>query len=101
MRYTETERLRSALLSSVSHDLRTPLVSILGAATTLNDLWDKLSPQAQRDLIGTVTREAKRLNSFIQNLLDMTRIGYGAVTPRSGSISAKSSAWRKSGWSTG
>jgi two-component system sensor histidine kinase KdpD len=79
-RYTETERLRSALLSSVSHDLRTPLVSILGAATTLTEVGETLKPELRRELLGTVTREARRLDSFIQNLLDMTRIGYGAVT---------------------
>jgi two-component system sensor histidine kinase KdpD len=78
-RYTETERLRSALLSSVSHDLRTPLVSILGAATTLTELGESLKPDLRRELLGTVAREARRLDSFIQNLLDMTRIGYGAV----------------------
>ena len=53
-RFTETERLRSALLSSVSHDLRTPLVSILGAATTLTDLDEKLSPSARKDLLGAI-----------------------------------------------
>lgn len=79
-RYTETERLRSALLSSVSHDLRTPLVSILGAATTLTEVGEALKPELRRELLGTVTREARRLDSFIQNLLDMTRIGYGSVT---------------------
>jgi two-component system sensor histidine kinase KdpD len=81
-RFTETERLRSALLSSVSHDLRTPLVSILGAATTLTDLDEKLSPSARKDLLGAIVGQARRLHAFVQNLLDMTRIGYGAITVR-------------------
>jgi two-component system sensor histidine kinase KdpD len=81
-RFTETERLRSALLSSVSHDLRTPLVSILGAATTLTDLDEKLSPSARKDLLGAIVGQARRLDAFVQNLLDMTRIGYGAITVR-------------------
>ncbi|MEQ8232319.1 MAG: DUF4118 domain-containing protein [Gammaproteobacteria bacterium] len=76
----ETERLRSALLSSVSHDLRTPLVSILGAATSLRELGDTLAPGARRELQEMIEGEAERLNRYIQNLLDMTRLGQGALT---------------------
>ena len=79
----ETERLREALLSSVSHDLRTPLASIIGAATTLRDLGSELRDTQRHDLLDTVIDESSRLNRFVQNLLDMTRIGYGALKPRS------------------
>lgn len=78
----ETERLREALLSSVSHDLRTPLASIIGAATTLRDLGSELRDTQRHDLLDTVIDESSRLNRFVQNLLDMTRIGYGALKPR-------------------
>jgi two-component system sensor histidine kinase KdpD len=78
----ETERLREALLSSVSHDLRTPLASIIGAATTLRDLGSELRDSQRLDLLDTVIDESSRLNRFVQNLLDMTRIGYGALKPR-------------------
>jgi two-component system sensor histidine kinase KdpD len=77
----ETERLRSALLSSLSHDLRTPLVSILGAATTLLDYHAVLGPDDRRDLTETIRDEAERLNRFVQNLLDMTKLGSGALRP--------------------
>lgn len=80
---TETERLRSALLSSVSHDLRTPLVSIKGATTALLQLDNSLAENDKRDLLENVLEETDRLNRYVQNLLDMTRLGYGAVTPKS------------------
>jgi len=75
----EAEKLRSALLSSVSHDLRTPLVSILGAASSLVEYGDGLAPEDRRALARTVQEEAERLNRFVQNLLDMTRLGHGAI----------------------
>lgn len=78
----ETERLRAALLSSISHDLRTPLVSILGSATSLIDYERTLGPAQRLDLARTIQEEAERLNRFVQNLLDMTRIGAGALKPR-------------------
>jgi len=78
---TETEQLRSALLSSVSHDLRTPLVSILGSATSLASV-DALSEASRKELVTTILDESERLNRFVQNLLDMTRLGYGALHPR-------------------
>jgi two-component system sensor histidine kinase KdpD len=76
---TETEQLRSALLSSVSHDLRTPLVSIIGSATTLASRDGKLSEEDRDQLVQTILEEGERLNRFVQNLLDMTRLGYGAL----------------------
>jgi two-component system sensor histidine kinase KdpD len=79
---SETENLRTALLSSISHDLRTPLVSIIGSATTLSEVGEMVSPHDRKELVGTVLEEANRLNRFVQNLLDMTRLGYGAMQPR-------------------
>jgi two-component system sensor histidine kinase KdpD len=78
----ESERLRVALLTSISHDLRTPLASILGSATSLKNYRRILSDAEQDELTGTIQDEAERLNRFIANLLDMTRIESGAVAPR-------------------
>jgi two-component system sensor histidine kinase KdpD len=78
----ETERLRAALLTSISHDLRTPLASILGAATSLKSQDKVLGEDAKAELLGTIQEEAERLNRFIANLLDMTRLESGAIQPR-------------------
>ncbi len=75
----ETERLRSALLSSVSHDLRTPLASMIGAASSLRALDDALSAEDRQELLDSVVSEGERLNRYIQNLLDMTRLGHGTL----------------------
>lgn len=75
----ETERLRSALLSSVSHDLRTPLSSMIGAASSLRDLDAQLSRQDKHELLDAVLTEGHRLNRYIENLLDMTRLGHGTL----------------------
>ncbi|WP_024518267.1 sensor histidine kinase KdpD [Bradyrhizobium sp. Tv2a-2] len=80
-RSIESERLRSALLTSISHDLKTPLASVLGAASTMRDLETGLSDQQKRDLLATVIDESERLNRFIANLLDMTKLESGAVVP--------------------
>jgi two-component system sensor histidine kinase KdpD len=80
-RTVETERLRSALLTSISHDLKTPLAAVLGAAATLRDLGGKLSDAQKADLLSTVIDESERLNLFIANLLDMTKLESGAVMP--------------------
>lgn len=72
---TQTEQLRSALLSSVSHDLRTPLASIIGSVSSLLEYRALLKPEDQHDLLQTVLDESQRLNRYIQNLLDMTRFG--------------------------
>ena len=77
---TETERLRTALLSSVSHDLRTPLVTIIGAAGSLADGSD-LPADARQDLAENIREEGERLDRYVQNLLDMTRLGHGALKP--------------------
>jgi two-component system sensor histidine kinase KdpD len=80
-RSVETDRLRSALLTSISHDLKTPLAAILGSAGTLRDLSGKLSEIEKADLLTTIIDESERLNRFIANLLDMTRLESGAVVP--------------------
>jgi two-component system, OmpR family, sensor histidine kinase KdpD len=80
-RTVESERLRSALLTSISHDLKTPLASVLGAASTMRDLASGLSDAEKRDLLATVIDESERLNRFIANLLDMTKLESGAIVP--------------------
>lgn len=78
----ETERLRSALLTSVSHDLRTPLATITGAATTLLDSGARLDAATCRELLESIRDEAERLNRLVQNLLQMTRLEAGALELR-------------------
>src|SRR5258706_3459417 len=76
-----TDALRTALLSSVSHDLRTPLASIKAAASSLQQedmQWDE---ETRRSFAGTIEREADRLNRLVENLLDMSRIEGGALKP--------------------
>jgi two-component system sensor histidine kinase KdpD len=80
-RTVESERLRSALLTSISHDLKTPLASVLGAASTMRDLAGALSDSEKHDLLATVIDESERLNRFIANLLDMTKLESGAIVP--------------------
>ncbi len=80
-RTAETERLRSALLTSISHDLKTPLAAVLGSASTLRDVGGKLNDGEKADLLGTVIDESERLNRFIANLLDMTKLESGAIAP--------------------
>jgi len=76
----ETERLRSALLSSVSHDLRSPLASIIGAASSLEHYGQSMDEPDRRSLLETIRLEGERLDRYIQNLLDMTRLGHGGLT---------------------
>jgi two-component system, OmpR family, sensor histidine kinase KdpD len=78
-RTVETERLRSALLTSISHDLKTPLAAVLGAASTMRDVGSRLTDLQKADLLATIVDESERLNRFIANLLDMTRLESGAV----------------------
>ncbi|GAB4433025.1 MAG: DUF4118 domain-containing protein [Chloroflexi bacterium OHK40] len=78
----ETERLRAALLSSVSHDLRTPLAIITGALTSLTDAGPTLDPATRDTLARTACDEAQRLNRLLNNLLEMTRLEAGAVRVR-------------------
>ncbi len=75
----ETERLRGALLTSISHDLRTPLASILGTVSSLRSFPEKYGAAEREELLATLQEEAERLNRFVSNLLDMTRIESGAI----------------------
>jgi two-component system sensor histidine kinase KdpD len=78
----ETEQMRSSLLSAVSHDLRTPLSVVTGAASTLLESDLALDRQVQRELLGSILSEAERLNRLVANLLDMTRLEAGALEVR-------------------
>jgi two-component system sensor histidine kinase KdpD len=84
-REKEADRLRSALLTSISHDLRTPLAAILGSASSLATQRDVLQKDVQTALLRTIQDEAERLNRFIGNLLDMTRLEAGPLEPNSAS----------------
>lgn len=77
-----TERLRTALLSSMSHDFRTPLSTILTSATSLRSFGEKFSPSTSADLLMSIEEEAERLNRFVGNILDMTRLETNVVKPR-------------------
>lgn len=77
----EADKLRSALLRSISHDLKTPLAAILGTASALREYDDTVPAEDRSELLGTIVDESERLNRFIANLLDMTRIESGAIAP--------------------
>lgn len=76
---SETERLRNALLASLSHDLRTPLASVIGSLSTVRDCGASIDDATRDDLLLTAEQEAGRLDRYIENLLDMTRIEHGMV----------------------
>ena len=78
-RQVDREQLRNALLSSVSHDLRTPLGGITGAASTLLEDHGELNPQARRELLETIHEESLQLQRLVTNLLDVTRLESGVV----------------------
>ncbi len=78
----ETERLRSSLLTSISHDLRTPLASIIGTITSLRSFGKLYDEKTRDEMLTTAQDEGERLNRFVANLLDMTRIDSGAVELR-------------------
>ncbi|MBK3746018.1 sensor histidine kinase KdpD, partial [Paraburkholderia aspalathi] len=80
----EADRLRSALLTSISHDLKTPLAAILGSAETLREYFDTIPTEDRDDLLTSIVDESERLNRFIANLLDMTRLESGAMQPNYG-----------------
>jgi K+-sensing histidine kinase KdpD len=74
-----TEQLRDALLSSLSHDLRTPLAAIMASASSLREFGDQFEPATRADLVLTIQEETERLNIFVTNLLNMTRLESGAL----------------------
>ncbi len=78
----ESDKLRSALMSSISHDLKTPLSSIIGSVTSLETQAGELDDEAKAELLSTIHQEAERLNRFVINLLDMTRLEAGALRPK-------------------
>lgn len=88
-RKNDEEKLRTALLSSVSHDLKTPLVTMLGAATSLRDLQQDLSTTDRAELLDSIISESQRLESYIQNLLDMTRLGHGKLSLSRGWVTVR------------
>jgi two-component system sensor histidine kinase KdpD len=84
----ERERLRSAMLTSVSHDLRTPLASILGALSSLRTYRERYDDATREELLNTALSEAERLDRFVGNLLDMTRLDAGVIVPRREAVEA-------------
>jgi two-component system sensor histidine kinase KdpD len=78
-----SDKLRAALLNSISHDLRTPLSTVMGSATTLIDYDTTLKPEVRADLLISIREEADRLNRYVGDLLDMTRLEGGALKTRS------------------
>lgn len=75
----EGERYRDALLSSISHDLKTPLATITGAVSSLREFGEKMQPESRDDLLQSIEQESDRLSRFVANLLDMSRIESGAL----------------------
>jgi two-component system sensor histidine kinase KdpD len=84
-----SDKLRAALLNSISHDLRTPLATVLGSATTLIDYGKTLKAEVRDDLLISIREEAERLNRYVGDLLDMTRLEGGALTTRSESTDVR------------
>jgi two-component system sensor histidine kinase KdpD len=78
----ETEALRTALLTSLGHDLRTPLTAIRGAAETIQAAGDQLPTATRADLLATVVEEAARMTRFLNNILDLVRMEAGHITPK-------------------
>src|SRR5579875_145562 len=79
---SETQQLRTALLSSLSHDLRTPLTAIRGAAETLRTAWDRLDAATRADLLQSIEQDTARMHRFLANITDMMRLESGQIVPR-------------------
>ena len=78
----ETQKLRTALLNSLSHDLRTPLTAIRGAAETLQLPGGQLDPEQRQDLLDSIQQDTERMTRFLSNIMDLTRLESGAIQPR-------------------
>jgi two-component system sensor histidine kinase KdpD len=87
--HAETQKLRTALLNSLSHDLRTPLTGIRGAAGSLRTAWDTLAPAARADLLSSIEDDTVRMTRFLANIMEMTRLETGEVAPRLESVSVR------------
>lgn len=84
-----SDRLRAALLNSISHDLRTPLSTVLGSASTLLEYGETLKEPVRRDLLESIQEEAQRLNRYVGDLLDMTKLEGGALAPRAEALDVR------------
>ena len=84
----ETQKLRTALLNSLSHDLRTPLTGIRGAAGSLRTSWDSLPAETRLDLLASIEQDTVRMTRFLANIMDMTRLETGEVAPRIEAVDA-------------
>ena len=82
----ETQKLRTALLASLGHDLRTPLAGIQGAAGTLRTAWAKLSDETRADLLASIEEDVGRMARFLTNITDLVRLETGEVRPRLGPV---------------
>ncbi len=78
----ETQRLRTALLASLGHDLRTPLTGIGGAAGTLRSAWDRMDAPTRADLLDSIEQDVARMAGFLSNITEMTRLESGQIAPR-------------------
>ena len=79
---SQTEGLRSALLSAISHDFGTPLASVIGSASSLLSYGKTYTPEVTQELLTTILEEAERLSRFVKNVMQMTRLEAGAMVPR-------------------
>jgi K+-sensing histidine kinase KdpD len=77
----EASKIRDALLSSISHDFRSPLAAIIGSSTSLLEYGDRFEDAVRRDLLVNIQHEGERLNEFVANLLDMSRLQSGVIQP--------------------
>ena len=84
--HDETQKLRTALLNSLSHDLRTPLTSIRGAAGALRQAWNQLDEPARNDLLTSIDEDVVRMTRFLVNITDMTRLESGEIVPALASV---------------
>ncbi len=84
----ETQKLRTALLNSLSHDLRTPLTGIRGAADTLGSTWDRLTLATRADLLASIQEDTARMTRFLANIMDLTRLESGQIAPRLAAVQA-------------
>jgi two-component system sensor histidine kinase KdpD len=78
----DTQSLRTALLASLGHDLRTPLAGIQGAAGTLRTAWDNIGPETRADLLESIELDVGRMARFLSNIADLTRLETGEIRPR-------------------